>query len=202
MLKREEKRSDEYTKIAVSVANAHEKMRSVAPGAAYVFANTLHFAAPLLEDKSATLEQKKAALDKEMRGAITARSYLADGGVGILAMRFLALMLEAEPGHGMGWLMLSASYGDIAKHGRAYRELNALDEQPPKNPQVRSVLRGASCVADLIRTIRAEGASLGEDPSDAVNASLALIDMREEAESDEFHRVVGLLEAILGKPVY
>lgn len=83
-------------------------------------------------------------------------------------------------------LALSVAFGDIAKHGETYRELEPKDRMPPVDQYSRGILakQDRVCVADIVHALIAECEQKGQ-PLSAVEEDtqtiLALFDLRDEA---------------------
>jgi hypothetical protein len=181
--------------IATEVAVVHERMRGGVPGAAYIFANVLHSARALLDDESRSIDQKITSVKAESDQYFKAGGQDADLGISGLAHTFVVHLLEAQRSHDAAFFTMSATFGDVAKHGAAYRELEERDERPPLNSGAQRILDkgGHRCLADVIRRLKAEHAAKGGDGTGEAFTLLALFDLRDEAESG---RLSPYLEAL------
>jgi hypothetical protein len=73
-----------------------ECLRREAPAAAYLFARTLVNSRPLLDDETKTQREKISTIDAEIAHLQASRGDRADGGVSILALRFIQTLLVAQ----------------------------------------------------------------------------------------------------------
>ena len=184
------------------LAAAFELLRLAAPAAAYLFARTLVNARPLLDDKTMTWREKIRTLDAEI-AHLKADGERADGGISILALRFIqtlfaAMQRDAESSYGY-----CAAFGDIAKHSESYRGVEPRDRLPPSDQCARAALakQGHTCVADVINAVIAECREKGHDLSEVDEPKqtiLALYDLRDEASSGRLLPRIKDVAAALG----
>jgi hypothetical protein len=181
------------------IAVAFERLRQVAPGAAYLFARTLANARSFVDDQTVPKSRKIEAIQAQISADAAAKN--PDAGIPNLAMTFIRRLLEAEGPDRVGHL---TAFADIAKAGEAYRALEPRDRQPPVDEGSRGILakQGRTCIAEVVDAVMAECQEMAGDRTRALDDTatmLALFDLREEVSSGRLQSVLpGLRSAING----
>jgi hypothetical protein len=184
------------------LAASFEALRLAVPAAAYLFARTLVNARPLLDDETMTLREKIDVIDAETE-QLKADGERADAGISILAMRFIQVLLAEEQQDAASSFGYSAAFGDIAKHGESYRDVQPRDRLPPSDTVARTILakQGRTCVAEVIDTLITECRDKGHDLTEIDEPKqtlLALFDLRDEASSGRLLSRLKDIATILG----
>jgi hypothetical protein len=184
LFKKRNKLDDRWFVMGVQVAAIHERMRAETPGAAYIFANTLHSARALIDNDGLSIDQKIAEIRKELALSRAANTSNADCGTSILALQFVVELLEAMRLNDVGMMAMSAAFGEIAKNGTSYRNIGDRDEHPPVSNSAKEILAKSEgrCLAELVNRIHRDHENQGTDPRDVVWSITALFDIRDEIE--------------------
>lgn len=188
--------------IALQILDIFETMRAEAPGAAHVFASTVHRTGELIDHPALPLDRKILLIERNIIEAIPDKG--ADAGVSLLALRFIRVFLIAAKNPNSGSMMLRAAYADIAKHGKYYRDLQARDYRAPKDESANRILasQGLSCIADMVSSVRRAGEEIKqprESMDEDIQNLLAAFDLREEASTGGLSHHVEAMQVALSR---
>jgi hypothetical protein len=175
------------------IAAEFELLRSDAPGAAYLFARTLVNYRPLVDDPATSSPQKIEAIEAH----IAASDYRGDDGICVLAMKFTRHLIDVQERDIIASYGYSMAFGEIAKAGEQYRDVQPRDRKPPIDEVSRGILakQGRTCVAQVADAVMSECDSIGADRERAkedIATILALFDLRDEASSGRLSRLSAL----------
>jgi len=190
------------------IEDTFSTLRKNCPGAAFIFARTLHNARKVVDREDMPMRQKIYSIDKEIgRNRMVAR---ADGGVTLMALRLVRKLLDISQNVPDLAPEYYAAFESIAKQGERYRELTPADKRMPTFPGAHQILGKHRCPADFVRAIQKEYDGLlasaeGEEEAARLRNQfdtdrwtlLAMIDLRIEAQSKEIDEAMGQMRVVI-----
>jgi hypothetical protein len=212
------RQQEQWSALGLNIVAVHRKMRDEVPAAAYLFARSFFNFRPLIFDNTTPLDQRIARIEAEIQSKASLNPNPTDAlkmknamaSIAITAQRFIVELLESQRRSNNAYHWLPAAFGEIAQSGAQYRSLNELDYSPPKNEGALRTLAngGHTCVADLIKAVRDEGAALRseapttegadvESENETVWNLLATFDLLDEGLSGRLAPYLRALEAVL-----
>ncbi|MCB1474930.1 MAG: hypothetical protein H6883_14380 [Rhodobiaceae bacterium] len=193
---------------AADFEEAFASLRADCPGAAFIFARTLHNARAVVDRDDLTVQQKIRDIDKEIGRARMVSS--SDGGITVMGLQTVRRMLAASEEQPDQAFAYHAVFETIARHGAAYREMQAEDEATPTIPGVARTLGKHKSPADLVRSVEADYTRMTASAEDAEARErlqrqleidrwtlLAMFDLRQEAQSHEIDIAMGRMRKLV-----
>jgi hypothetical protein len=199
------------TAVSALIAIAFDSLRTRAPGAAYLFARTLVNARPLIDDLTIPKTKKIKMVQDEIDES--AKLNTGDASLGVntstvfpfLALKFVLRLLEVAERDVDASLGHSCAFGEIAKAGEHYRDLEPRDRQPPPDAGSQALLarQAHTCVGEVVDAVIADFEKMNYDRGRAaedIAMLLAMYDLRGEAASGRLNAELQALEAAIMPP--
>lgn len=193
---------------AADFEEAFAALRGNCPGAAFIFARTLHNARAVVDREDLSIAEKIREIDKEIGRARMVSS--SDGGITLMGLRVIRRMLGASQDEPDQAFAYHAVFETIARHGAAYRDLRETDEETPTFPGAARTLGKHGSPADLVRSVEADYERMFASAEDADAREklqrqlesdrwtlLAMFDLRKEAESREIDAAMGRMRVLI-----